>query len=197
MTGSGKTGLTMVLVEEALRSRVPVLMIDGTPVDPAGWRAGAVNERRCIDRRLEVRCDMLLLSTLTRATARGLAVTALAAAAAVMLPSAVEAQSGREASLALGHPVPATLGRTYRVAGTRVAITVRFAAHRWLEVGGYDVASVIARPERGPAESVDLTLPGSPVGRLAGLRIELVDMGSEPNTVTLILRRWRIAHPNR
>jgi len=28
MTGSGKTGLTMVLVEEALRSRIPVLMID-------------------------------------------------------------------------------------------------------------------------------------------------------------------------
>lgn len=28
MTGSGKTGLVMVLVEEALRSRVPVLMID-------------------------------------------------------------------------------------------------------------------------------------------------------------------------
>ncbi|MEI8258552.1 MAG: DUF87 domain-containing protein, partial [Deltaproteobacteria bacterium] len=28
MTGSGKTGLSMVLVEEALRSRVPVLMID-------------------------------------------------------------------------------------------------------------------------------------------------------------------------
>src|SRR5262245_45905990 len=28
MTGSGKTGLVMVLVEEALRSKVPVLMID-------------------------------------------------------------------------------------------------------------------------------------------------------------------------
>src|SRR5687767_10162263 len=28
MTGSGKTGLVMVLVEEALRSRVPVLMVD-------------------------------------------------------------------------------------------------------------------------------------------------------------------------
>src|SRR5215475_1211280 len=28
MTGSGKTGLLMVLVEEALRSRVPVVMID-------------------------------------------------------------------------------------------------------------------------------------------------------------------------
>ena len=28
MTGSGKTGLTMVMVEEALRARVPVLMID-------------------------------------------------------------------------------------------------------------------------------------------------------------------------
>ena len=28
MTGSGKTGLLMVLVEEALRSRVPVIMID-------------------------------------------------------------------------------------------------------------------------------------------------------------------------
>src|SRR5688572_15229107 len=28
MTGSGKTGLLMVMVEEALRSRVPVIMID-------------------------------------------------------------------------------------------------------------------------------------------------------------------------
>jgi DNA helicase HerA-like ATPase len=28
MTGSGKTGLLMVMVEEALRSQVPVLMID-------------------------------------------------------------------------------------------------------------------------------------------------------------------------
>jgi len=28
MTGSGKTGLLMVLVEEALRARIPVLMID-------------------------------------------------------------------------------------------------------------------------------------------------------------------------
>ncbi len=28
MTGSGKTGLAMVLVEEALRSKIPVLMID-------------------------------------------------------------------------------------------------------------------------------------------------------------------------
>jgi DNA helicase HerA-like ATPase len=28
MTGSGKTGLLMVLVEEALRSRIPVLMVD-------------------------------------------------------------------------------------------------------------------------------------------------------------------------
>src|SRR4051812_1831064 len=28
MTGSGKTGLVMVLVEEALRAKVPVLMID-------------------------------------------------------------------------------------------------------------------------------------------------------------------------
>src|SRR6476619_4462746 len=28
MTGSGKTGLVMILVEEALRSQVPVLMID-------------------------------------------------------------------------------------------------------------------------------------------------------------------------
>ena len=28
MTGSGKTGLLMVMVEEALRAQVPVLMID-------------------------------------------------------------------------------------------------------------------------------------------------------------------------
>src|SRR3954465_1238662 len=28
MTGSGKTGLAMVIVEEALRSKIPVLMID-------------------------------------------------------------------------------------------------------------------------------------------------------------------------
>jgi hypothetical protein len=28
VTGSGKTGLSMVIVEEALRSKVPVLMID-------------------------------------------------------------------------------------------------------------------------------------------------------------------------
>ena len=35
MTGSGKTGLLMVLVEEALRSRVPVIMIGaGTGIAP-------------------------------------------------------------------------------------------------------------------------------------------------------------------
>jgi type IV secretory pathway VirB4 component len=36
-TGSGKTGVTLVMVEEALRNGVPVLMIDvkGGPTQPA------------------------------------------------------------------------------------------------------------------------------------------------------------------
>ena len=48
MTGSGKTGLAMTLVEETLRSKIPVLMID-VKGDPTNQQSSEKAVREAID----------------------------------------------------------------------------------------------------------------------------------------------------